>query len=114
TLLRRLSYTLTGLPPDVAIAEPSAPFTDDEWAREVDRLLASPHYGEHWARHWLDVARYSDTKGYVYAREEKNWPHAWTYRDWVVSALSEDLPYGRFLMLQIEADQVEDKREEDL
>ncbi len=114
TLLRRLSYTLTGLPPDAAIDEPSAPFADDEWAREVDRLLASPHYGEHWARHWLDVARYSDTKGYVYAREEKNWPHAWTYRDWVASALNEDLPYDRFLMLQIAADQVEGKREEDL
>src|SRR5690606_39024628 len=89
TLLRRLSYTLTGLPPDVVIGEPStvngSPFTDDEWIQLVDRLLASPHYGEHWARHWLDVARYSDTKGYVYAREEKSWPHAWTHRNWVVS-----------------------------
>jgi hypothetical protein len=76
----------------------------------LDRLLESPHYGEHWARHWLDVARYSDTKGYVYAREEKNWPHAWLFRDWVIGALNDDLPYDRFLMLQIAADQVADKK----
>ncbi len=75
----------------------------------VDRLLASPHYGEQWARHWLDVARYSDTKGYVYGREERFWPHAWAYRDWVVEALNEDLPYDRFLLLQLAADQVSDR-----
>lgn len=102
-LLRRLSYTLTGLPPGSVTTSP-------DWAAIVDQTLASPQYGEHWARHWLDVARYSDTKGYVYAREEKNWPHAWVYRDWVVAALNEDLPYDRFLMLQLAADQVEGKR----
>lgn len=114
TLLRRLSFALTGLPPTF---EEIARF-ESEFIRQpesaileaTERLLASSHYGEQWARHWLDVARYSDTKGYVYAREEKNWPHAWTYRDWVVSALNEDLPYDRFLMLQLAADQVADRR----
>ena len=72
----------------------------------VDRLLASPQYGEQWARHWLDLARYSDTKGYVYAREERFWVHASPYRDWVVRAFNDDLPYDRFLLLQIAADQV--------
>jgi len=124
TLLRRLSFTLTGLPPGSVngdrysvISGPEKPMTDDrspitpkDWSALVDQILSSPHYGEHWARHWLDVARYSDTKGYVYAREEKNWPHAWTYRDWVVSALNEDLPYDRFLMLQLAADQIADRR----
>ena len=116
TLLRRLSFTLTGLPPDSVIGggstlnkDSGTPIAGDDWAAVVDQVLASPHYGEHWARHWLDVARYSDTKGYVYAREEKNWPHAWAYRDWIVSALNEDLPYDRFLVLQLAADQVEDR-----
>ena len=72
----------------------------------ADRLLASPHYGERWARHWLDVARYADTKGYVYAREERFFVHAYAYRDWVVRALNSDLPYDKFLQLQIAADQI--------
>ena len=115
TLIRRLSYTLTGLPPSPEEVTHFANDPDPQaYAKLVDRLLDSPHYGEHWARHWLDVARYSDTKGYVYAREEKNWPHAWTYRDWVVSALNEDLPYDRFLLLQLAADQIDDKRPGDL
>lgn len=123
-LLRRLSHTLTGLPPASVIGnrltvnssakalntDHRSPITSTDWSSIVDEHLSSPHYGEHWARHWLDVARYSDTKGYVYAREEKNWPHAWTYRDWVVSALNDDLPYDRFLMLQLAADQVADRR----
>jgi len=108
TLIRRATFDLTGLPPTVeevaAFVQDSSP---EAFARVVDRLLASPHYGEHWARHWLDVARYSDTKGYVYAREEKQFVHAWAYRDWVVRALNEDLPYDRFLLLQLAADQVE-------
>lgn len=122
TLLRRLSYTLTGLPPsavlgqaaEAALASTATTFSEEEWADLVKRLLDSPHYGEHWARHWLDVARYSDTKGYVYAREEKRWPHAWTYRDWVVSALNRDLPYDQFLILQVAADQAVEPGSEDL
>ncbi len=115
TLIRRLSYSLTGLPPspedvDRFIADPD-PLA---YERLVDRLLESAEYGEHWARHWLDVARYSDTKGYVYVREERFWTHAWAYRDWVVRSLNEDMPYDRFLLLQLAADQVEDRRQSDL
>lgn len=103
TLIRRACMDLTGLPPG---PEDWQVYRTRGYAALIDRLLASPHHGEQWARHWLDVARYSDTKGYVYAREEKNWVHASAYRDWVVRALNEDLPYDRFLLLQIAADQV--------
>ena len=115
TLLRRASYAVTGLPPS---PEVMADFLGDDqpeaWPRAVDRLLNSEHYGEHWARHWLDVARYSDTKGYVYAREERFWVHAWAYRDWVIRAFNSDLPYDRFLLLQLAADQVENRADGDL
>lgn len=115
TLIRRLSYTLTGLPPrpEEVLAFVNDPSPDAE-GRLIERLLESPQYGEHWARHWLDVARYSDTKGYVYAREERFWVHAWTYRDWVVRAFNHDLPYDRFLLLQLAADQVPDRAPDDL
>lgn len=110
TLIRRLSYSVTGLPPSPQAVED---FVNNSDARACERLveslLSSPQYGEHWARHWLDVARYSDTKGYIYAREERFWPHAWTYRDWVVDALNSDLPYDRFLLLQLAADQLVDE-----
>lgn len=115
TLIRRLHYTLTGLPP--APDEVDAFINDSDpqaYEKLVDALLESPHYGEHWGRHWLDLARYSDTKGYVYAREERVWTHAWTYRDWVVRALNSDMPYDRFLLLQIAADQVPDRQPDDL
>ena len=98
TLIRRASFDLTGLPP-VGVQEGT-------FSQVVDRLLASPQYGEQWARHWLDVARYSDMKGYVYAREEKRWVHARAYRDWVVRSLNDDMAYDRFLLLQMAADQV--------
>ena len=107
TLLRRVTFDLTGLPPTVAEVEAFERDTSvDAYEKVVERLLNSPHYGEQWARHWLDVARYSDTKGYVYAREEKRWVHASTYRDWVVQALNSDMPYDRFVRLQIAADQI--------
>ncbi len=107
TLIRRASFDLTGLPPTPAEVEAFvADASADAFAKVVDRLLASPHYGERWGRHWLDVARYADTKGYVYAREERFFVHAWAYRDWVVRALNDDLPYDRFLQLQIAADQL--------
>jgi hypothetical protein len=108
TLIRRAHFDLTGLPP-----HESHP-THETYEALIDRLLASPHYGEQWARHWLDVARYSDTKGYVYAREEKNWVHASAYRDWVLRALNDDMPYDRFLLLQIAADQVVPPKSPDL
>lgn len=110
TLLRRVSCDLIGLPPTftevAAFAQDKSP---DTFVKVVDRLLASPRYGERWGRHWLDVARYADTKGYVYGdREEKRFVHSYAYRDWVVRAFNEDLPYDRFLKLQIAADQMAD------
>ncbi len=115
TLIRRLSYSLTGLPPTAEeVTAFAADDASDAYEQLVDRLLALPSHGEQWARHWLDVARYSDTKGYVYAREERFWIHAWSYRDWVVNAFNADMPYDRFLMLQIAADQVSDRSEHDL
>ncbi len=106
TLIRRATFDLTGLPPTLeqvdAFVNDAAP---DAYAKLVDRLLESPQYGEQWARHWLDIARYSDTKGYVYGREERFWVHAPAYRDWVVQAFNRDLPYDQFLLLQIAADQ---------
>ncbi len=113
TLIRRLSFDLTGLPPT---SREVAAFLADQSSQAlpnlVDRLLASPAYGERWGRHWLDVARYADTKGYVF-EEERRYPYAYTYRDYVIRALNEDLPYDQFLIQQIAADQLhlgEDKR----
>ncbi|WZP00306.1 PSD1 and planctomycete cytochrome C domain-containing protein [Isosphaeraceae bacterium EP7] len=105
--IRRLTYDLTGLPPTpeaaTAFLEDQSP---DAYEKLVDRLLASEQYGEQWARHWLDVARYADTKGYVYGREERFLVQAPAYRDWVVKAFNEDLPYDQFLLNQIAADLV--------
>ena len=113
TLIRRATFDLTGLPPTI---EEVAAFEKDgsaeAWARVIDRLLASPRYGERWGRYWLDVARYADTKGYVF-EEERRYPYSYTYRDWVIRALNEDLPYDQFLVQQIAADQLplgDDKR----
>jgi mono/diheme cytochrome c family protein len=104
TLIRRATFDLIGLPPtpeEVAAFE--ADRSPDAFAKVVDRLLASPHYGERWGRHWLDVARYSDTKGYVFF-EESPFPWAYTYRDYVIRAFNEDLPYNRFIVEQVAAD----------
>ena len=110
TVIRRLSLDLTGLPPEPTEVDRFTTEAAHDRAgatgRLIDRLLASPRYGERWGRHWLDVARYSDTKGYVYAREESRFVHASTYRDWVVGAFNADLPYDQFLRLQLAADQL--------
>ena len=113
TLIRRASYTLTGLPPT---PEEVRTFEDDRspdaFAKVVDRLLASPRYGERWGRYWLDVARFADTKGYVF-EEERKYPYSYTYRDWVIRSLNEDLPYDQFLIQQLAADRLplgDDKR----
>ncbi|HEY2156984.1 MAG TPA: PSD1 and planctomycete cytochrome C domain-containing protein, partial [Isosphaeraceae bacterium] len=101
TLLRRLSLDLVGLPP--TIAELNAFLADrspDAFDKQVDRLLASPHYGERWARRWLDRARYADTNGYEKDRERSIWP----YRDWVIDALNRDVPFDRFTVEQIAGD----------
>ncbi|HZL36109.1 MAG TPA: PSD1 and planctomycete cytochrome C domain-containing protein [Tepidisphaeraceae bacterium] len=104
TLLRRAYFDLIGLPPtpgevDAFLADKSS----DAFAKVVDHLLASPHYGERWGRYWLDVARYADTKGYVF-QEERRYPYAYTYRDYVIRSFNEDKPYDQFLKEQIAAD----------
>ena len=116
TLIRRVTFDLIGLPPTSEEIDAFIKHSDAKpqaaYAALVDRLLASPRYGEAQARHWLDLARYSDTKGYVF-QEDRNYPNAYTYRDWVIRALNEDMPYDRFVQLQIAADRmnVTDKRD---
>ena len=103
-LIRRVSFDLTGLPPTPAEVQAFLDDTSpDAYEKVVDRLLASPRYGERWGRHWLDVARYADTKGYVF-EEERRFPYSYTYRDWVIRAFNEDLPYDRFVIEQLAAD----------
>ena len=106
TLIRRATWELTGLLPTRAEVDT---FLADKkpgaFERVVDRLLASPSYAERQARHWLDLVRYADTKGYIYTGEAR-YPFAWTYRDWVVDAIARDVPYDRFLSLQIAADRL--------
>ncbi len=113
TLIRRATFDLTGLPPKPGeVAAFIADKSPDAFAKVVDRLLASPQYGERWGRHWLDVARYADTKGYVF-EEDRHYPYSYTYRDYVIRAFNEDLPYDQFLIEQIAADLLplgEDKR----
>ena len=101
TLLRRLSLDLTGLPPTPQeIASFVADTSADAYEKVVDRLLASPHYGERWGRHWLDLARYADSDGYTIDGPRQ----IWKYRDWVISALNRDLPFDRFVIEQIAGD----------
>ncbi len=101
TLLRRLSLDLLGLPPTPAEVDAFlADSRPDAYERQVDRLLASPHYGERWARIWLDAARYADSDGF-----EKDKPReTWFYRDWVINAFNRDLPYNQFIVEQIAGD----------
>jgi hypothetical protein len=134
TLVRRMTFDLTGLPPtqddvdrfiddcgssqdgdeSVSTVRRHQPLPAPAVTRLIERLLARPAYGERWGRHWLDVARYSDTKGYVYGREERRFVHAHTYRDWVIRAFNDDLPYDRFLLLQMAADQLTSPNSPDL
>ncbi len=104
TLLRRVTLDLTGLPPT---SEEQEAFLSDTsplaYARLVDRLLASPAYGERWGRHWLDVARYADTNGY---ERDGDKPSAWRYRDYVINALNRDYSFDRFVMEQIAGDEM--------
>jgi hypothetical protein len=104
TLIRRLSLDLTGLPP--SIAEVDAFLNDtrpDAYERVVERLLASPHYGEKWGRHWLDLARYADSNGYSIDAPRS----IWKYRDWVIAALNRDMPFDRFVIWQIAGDLID-------
>ena len=107
TLIRRATLDLLGIPPTAEEIEAfEADRSPDAFAQVVDRLLASPLYGQRWGRHWLDVARYADTKGYVFT-EERKYPFAYTYRDYVIRAFNADIPFDRFVLEQIAADQLE-------
>jgi hypothetical protein len=107
TWLRRVTFNLTGLPPnDGDLQQFVADNSADAYARVVDRLLASPQYGEHWARYWLDVARYADTKGDPARRDDPRFPYAWTYRDYVIDAFNQDKPYNQFIVEQLAADRL--------
>jgi len=114
TLIRRVTLDLIGLPPTPEEVEA---FVNDRspnaYEKLVDRLLASPHYGERWGRQWLDVARYSDTVGYLVSLSGRRFPYAYTYRDYVIRAFNEDKPYDRFILEQLAADQLTltDKRD---
>ena len=102
TWLRRATFDLTGLPPTSAeIEEFDADDSASAYETVVDRLLASPRYGERWGRHWLDVARYADSTG---ADEDHRYPYAWRYRDYVIRAFNDDKPYDRFVQEQIAGD----------
>ena len=108
-LARRLHYDLLGLPPppgviDAFVRDPSPA----AYGELVDSLLASPHYGERWARHWLDVARYGESNGFEYNEARRN---AWPYRDWVIKALNDDLPYDEFARMQLAGDVLKPGRE---
>ncbi len=115
TLIRRATFDLTGLPPtpeeiEAFIADESP----DAFETVVDRLLESPHYGERWGRHWLDVVRYGedDTRGLAKGRDgREEYPSAHVYRDWVVNALNEDVPFDAFVRAQLAGDLLEDEAE---
>jgi hypothetical protein len=101
-LLRRATYDLTGLPPtEQEISAFLSDTSSDAYSKVVDRLLASPRYGEHWGRHWLDVARYAESTG---ADEDRRYPHAWRYRDYVIDAFNRDLSYDEFILEQLAGD----------
>ena len=107
-LVRRASEILTGLPPDpVDVAQVLADSSPQAFEQYVDELLDSPHYGERFARHWLDVARYGETRGHEF---DYLIPNAWQYRDWVVRALNADLPYDQFVREQLAGDLIEPPR----
>ena len=107
TLMRRITFDLTGLPPtpeeiDAYVRDKSP----DAWEKVVDRLLASPHYGEQWGRHWLDVVRFAESDGYEY---DMHRPDAWRYRDYVVQSYNGDKPYDQFVKEQLAGDEMDAK-----
>ena len=109
-LCRRIHLTLTGLQPDFPAVQTFASAHQENASLAVQRLvselLASPQYGQRWARHWLDVARYSDTEGYTAGGRDNRFPHSYTYRNWVINALNADMPYDQFVRNQLAADRI--------
>lgn len=112
TLIKRLYYDLLGLPPEPAAVDAFVNNTsDDAYEKLVDELLSSPHFGERWGRHWLDMARYADSDGY-----EKDRPryHAWKYRDWVIDAVNDDMPFDQFTIEQLAGDLLPESTQQQL
>jgi hypothetical protein len=106
TLIRRLHLDLTGLPPSLEALDANlARWSDAAYERLVEELLQSPHFGERWGRHWLDMARYADSDGY---EKDRPRPDAWRYRDWVIRAFNDDLPFDRFTLEQLAGDLLPD------
>ena len=104
-LVRRLAFDLTGLPPNIDLVESFVKDSSDtNWTRIVDQLLDSPHYGEHWARHWLDAVRYGDTHGIHIDNSRSIWP----YRDWVVNSINQNMAFDQFTIEQIAGDMLPD------
>ncbi len=104
SLLRRATYDMTGLPPtEQEVFDFLADDSPQAWEKVADRLLASPHYGEQWGRHWLDLVRYADTNSF---ERDGNKPHAWRYRDYVIRSLNDDKPYDQFVIEQIAGDEL--------
>ena len=105
TLILRAYFTLIGLPPSPEELQTWTDASGQDWfERLLDELLKSPHYGERWGRHWLDVAGYADSEGYTVADTERPW--AWKYRDWVIRALNDDKPFDRFITEQLAGDEL--------
>lgn len=112
TLLRRATYDLTGLPPTTQeVTAFLADKSSNAWEKVVDRLLASPRYGEQWGRHWLDLARFAETNSY---ERDSAKPNAWKYRDYVIQALNNDKPYSDFIMEQLAGDEMPGRNAERL
>jgi hypothetical protein len=106
-LVRRAYYDLTGLPPAPEVVEAFAKDPSPEaWSKLIDDLLSSPHYGEHWGRHWLDLVRYAETNSY---ERDGAKPFVWRYRDYVIQSFNADKPYDRFLTEQLAGDELPDK-----
>ncbi len=107
TLIRRASYDLIGLPPNrqeiTAFEKAYAANPDAAMEKLIDRLLQSPHYGERWGRHWLDLVRYGESNGY---KADEYRPHMWRYRDWVIDAFNSDMPYDQFTRYQLAGDEL--------
>ena len=110
TLIRRVTFDLTGLPPTPAEIDAFVKDADPKaYEKLVDRLLESPHYGEKWGRHWLDVVRYSESEGFEYDRHRAG---AWRYRDYVIDAFNRDKPYDRFILEQLAGDEIDPTNDE--
>ncbi len=108
-LIRRLWLSVVGLPPDASVVEAFVTAEDpNAWKNAVDQVLNSPHHGERWARMWLDVARYAEDQAHIVGNNKSLfYPNAYKYRDWVIDSLNDDMPFDRFVTLQLAADKVE-------